>query len=121
MIVLELHGLELHGRHGAEAREREQGQRFLFDVWIDAPESSLSDRLEKTVDYREVASTVRDVSDARAYVLLEALAAAVARELLVRFPVLNWARVRVRKPEVELDPPVEFTAAEFEAFRVEIE
>ena len=46
---------------------------------------------------------------ARAYHLLEALAAALADELLARFPV-ERVSVRVRKPEVVLDPPVEYAA-----------
>ena len=59
---------------------------------------------------------MREVSDDRAYSLLEALADAVARTLLERFPI-DRARVRVRKPEVELDVPVEWSAATAERWR----
>jgi dihydroneopterin aldolase len=59
---------------------------------------------------------VRSVSDARRFVLLEALAASVADALLERFP-LRRARVRVRKPEVRLEAPVEHTAATVERAR----
>lgn len=116
MITVELRGIALHGRHGVEADERERGQRFVFDVWIDVDDSALSDRIEDAVDYREVAEAVREVSDARAYSLLEALADAVARTLLERFPI-DRARVRVRKPEVELAVPVEWSAATAERWR----
>lgn len=116
MITVELRGIALHGRHGVEAAERERGQRFVFDVWVDVDDSALSDRIEDAVDYREVAEAVREVSDARAYSLLEALADAVARALLDRFPI-GRARVRVRKPEVELDVPVEWSAATAELWR----
>ena len=116
MIELELHGLEMHGFHGALPEERERGQRFLFDVWLAVPEAALSDRLEDAVDYREVAAAVREVSDARAYHLLEALAAGVADDLLARFPV-ERVRVRVRKPDVELDAAVEYSAATVERSR----
>jgi dihydroneopterin aldolase len=116
VITVELRGIVLQGRHGVEARERERRQRFLFDVWIDVDESSLSDRIEDTVDYREVADVVREVSDGRAYALIEALAAAVADELLERFPIAR-ARVRVRKPDVELDVPVEWSGATVERSR----
>ena len=61
------------------------------------------------VDYRDVAACVREVSDGRAFRLLEALAAVLADELLARFPV-ERVEVRVVKPEVELDPPVEHAA-----------
>ena len=42
--------------------------------------------------------------------LIEALAATIADELIARFDA-SRVRVRVRKPEVELGVPVEFTAA----------
>ena len=116
MIEVELSGLELHGFHGVEPEERANGQRFLFDVRVGVDDAAASDRLEDTVDYRELAATVREVSDARAYALLEALAVAVADALLERFPV-SFARVRVRKPDVRLDVPVEHSAATVERSR----
>jgi dihydroneopterin aldolase len=109
-LTIELAGLELHGRHGVLEEERREGQRFLFDLWLDVPETAArSDRIEDAVDYREVVATVREVSDGNAYALLEALATAVAEALLERFPV-ERARVRVRKPDVRLDAPVEHSA-----------
>jgi dihydroneopterin aldolase len=97
--TIELAGLELFGYHGVEPEEREQGQPFLFDIWLDVSDAGRSDRLEDTVDYRLVVECVRDVSEARAYQLLEALAAAVADALLASFDVAR-VRVRVRKPTV---------------------
>lgn len=116
MITVELRGLELHGRHGAEPEEQERGQRFLFDVALDVSDAALSDRLEDAADYREVARAVRRVSDGKRFELLEALAAAVADELLARFGA-ERVRVRVRKPDVVLDPPVEWSAATVERSR----
>ena len=57
---------------------------------------------------------MREVSDGRAYHLLEALATALADELLARFPV-ERVSVRVRKPDVVLDPPVEYAAVSVDA------
>ena len=108
-MTIELHGIEVHGYHGALDWERERGQRFLFDVELDVGEAGRSDRLEDAVDYRDVVACVREVSDARAYHLLEALAAALADELYTRFTPAS-VDVRVRKPEVVLDPPVEYAA-----------
>jgi dihydroneopterin aldolase len=109
-VTIELTGLELRGLHGVLDEERREGQRFVFDVELDVgEEAARSDRIEEAVDYRDVAATVREVSDARRYHLLEALAAAVADALLERFPV-GRVRVRVAKPDVVLDPPVESAA-----------
>jgi dihydroneopterin aldolase len=110
-IIIEVHGLELHGRHGALEEERRSGQRFLFDVTLVAHDAGVrTDRLADTVDYTEVVARIRAVSDGRSFNLIEALAAAIADDLLERYPV-SRVRVRVRKPEVRLDAPVEYTAA----------
>ena len=112
--TVELAGLEIFGYHGVNPDERRDGQRFLYDLELDVGEAGASDRIEDAVDYREVAACVREVSDARRYHLLEALADAVAEALLARFPVAA-ARVRVRKPDVRL--PVEFAAVSVERSR----
>ena len=116
-VTLELRGLELHGKHGVLEEERRRGQRFVIDVWLEVPaEPAASDRLEDAVDYRDVVALVREVSDSRAFRLLEALAGGVADALLRRFPV-DRARVRVRKPDVCLAAPVEYAAVTVERAR----
>jgi 7,8-dihydroneopterin aldolase/epimerase/oxygenase len=99
VITVEVRDLRLLGRHGVHEEERKRGQDFLFDVELDVGERGTSDRIEEAVDYVEVARAVREVSDARPYALLEALASAVADELERRFAP-ERLRVRVRKPEV---------------------
>ena len=96
-VTLELRSLEVPGRHGANPEEREHDRVFLYDVWLDVSDAALSDRIEDAVDYREVAACIREVSDGRAFHLIEALAATVAEAVVQRFPVA-WVRVRVRKP-----------------------
>ena len=100
MITVELRGLRLFGRHGVHAHEKEDGQDFVFDVDLQVGERGASDRLEDAVDYRDVARAVAEVSDARSYDLLEALATAVADELLRRFAA-EQVVVRVVKPAVK--------------------
>ena len=109
-MTVELFGLELFGYHGVLESERANGQRFLYDLWLEVGERGRSDRIEEAVDYREVVEAVREVHE-RPHGLLEALAADVADALLERFR-LDSVRVRVRKPDVEL--PVEFSAVSVE-------
>ena len=116
MITVELRGLRVRGHHGAEAAERGRGQTFLFDVTYDIGDAALSDRLEDTVDYRDVARIVREVSDAKQFTLIEALAGAVA-DALLRAHAIDRVTVRVRKPEVELDPPVDWAGVSVERSR----
>lgn len=114
-VVVELAGLEVSGRHGVEDWERESAQPFLYDLRLELAEPS-ADRIEETVDYRAAVEVVREMSESRQFRLLEAMAAAVADALMERFP-LEGARVRVRKPRVELDTPVEYSAATVERAR----
>jgi dihydroneopterin aldolase len=97
-VIIELHGLKVFGRHGVLDQERQQGQTFLFDVMLEVGEPE-EDRVEATVDYRDVAARVREVSDGTRFDLLETLAAAVADALVQRFPAFH-VRVRVRKPRL---------------------
>jgi 7,8-dihydroneopterin aldolase/epimerase/oxygenase len=109
-VTVELVGLEVFGRHGVDEEERELGRPFLYDVALEV-EPPTSDRLEETVDYRQVAACVREVSDAAEYRLIEVLAAAVADELAKRFPARR-VRVRVRKPGINpAGLSVEYSAA----------
>jgi dihydroneopterin aldolase len=113
-VEIEVFGLELKGFHGATAEEKKRGQPFLFDVQLVAHDAGVrSDQLADTVDYTKVVACIREVSDAQRFNLIEALAAAVADELLERFHA-SRVRVRVRKPKVRLGSPVEFTAATIE-------
>lgn len=109
--TIEVVGIELHGLHGVLAEERRVGQRFLVDVWLEPADerAAQSDRIEDAVDYRDVVAIVREISDGRAYHLLEAFSAALADALLERLAVRR-ATVRVRKPEVSLQASVEHAA-----------
>jgi dihydroneopterin aldolase len=97
-MIVEIHGLELHGKHGVNEGERRDGQTFLFDVTLEVAEPA-EDTIGATVDYRAVRDCVREISDAQAFHLLETLAAAVADAVVARFPVESVS-VRVRKPGI---------------------
>ena len=117
-MTIELNGIVLHGYHGVLEHERRDGQRFLVDVELDLEheQAARTDRIEDAVDYRRVVERVRAVSDGRAHNLLESFAAVLADTLLEEFPV-DAVRVRVRKPDVVLDPPVTYAAVRVERRR----
>jgi len=117
-VTIELRGIALHGHHGVLDHERREGQRFLVDVELELEDerAASSDHIEDAVDYRAVVARVQEVSDARAYHLLEAFSSALADALLAELPV-TAVRVRVRKPDVVLDPPVEYAAVSVERRR----
>ena len=63
VVIVELEGLEIFGRHGVLEDERRDGRNFFYDISLEVSEAALSDRLEDAVDYREVAACVQEVSD----------------------------------------------------------
>jgi dihydroneopterin aldolase len=110
-VTIELLSLVVFGHHGYLEAERRLGQRFLVDLWVDIPETAgSSDDLDDTIDYRKLAEHVRDVFSGPERLLLEGLAGTVADGIMERFPTVERVRVRVRKPDVVLEPPVEHAA-----------
>jgi dihydroneopterin aldolase len=97
-MILQVHGLELFGRHGVDDDEREQGQTFLVDVTLHVQEPA-EDSLEATFDYRRARDLVRAVNDGESYKLLETFAAAAA-DALVAEPQIERVSVTVRKPAI---------------------
>jgi dihydroneopterin aldolase len=112
-VKIELHGVEVFGHHGATEAEEREGQTFLFDVALWPRQEPDADDIERAIDYRDVAACVREISDRERVHLLETLAASLADELISRFAV-ERVRVRVRKPQVQLDPPAEYSAVTVE-------
>jgi dihydroneopterin aldolase len=95
---IELHGIEVFGRHGVNDDERQNGQLFLFDVEVSGSEPQ-ADSIDATVDYRRIRDIVRETSDAESYRLLETLAARTADAIKQQLPV-DKVSVTVRKPGV---------------------
>ena len=107
-MIIELHGLEVFGRHGVLDTERLEGQVFLYDVELEVEEPA-ADRIDAAVDYRLAADYVREVSESGPFELIETLAAAVADTLLARLDATR-IRVRVRK-RAPADIAAEWSAA----------
>jgi dihydroneopterin aldolase len=95
-MIVELHGLEVFGYHGAYEEERRDGQLFLFDVQLDVGDRGADDDLATALDYTQVAARIRELSEARRFDLLEALATAVADALYEQFAPKRL-KLRVRK------------------------
>jgi dihydroneopterin aldolase len=109
-VRIELAGIAFRGFHGVLEEEQRDGQLFRFDVSVEVAEPA-EDDIDAAVDYRDLAACVREVSDGTRYQLLETLAAAVADELIRRFPVVH-VTVRVSKPGIELEGGLATVVAE---------
>ena len=73
---------------------------------MDLQPAGLEDDLARTLDYSRVYETVRTIVESTSFNLIEALAEAIAHELLSDFPALEEVVLRVRKPQVQLGGPL---------------
>ncbi len=115
-----IRGLKLFGRHGVYAEERQRGQFFLVDAYIDLERPSRRDDLTKTVDYSAIIDALREENETHQFRLIESLAHALAQSLLKRFSCIRKARVRIRKLLPRSRAALSWVAAETVCARDEI-
>jgi dihydroneopterin aldolase len=79
--------LEVFYNVGVTEEERSKPQRLLIslDMTHDFTAAVLSDRVEKTINYYDVAQELLHYGEGRSWKLLERLAANIADMILVRF------------------------------------
>jgi dihydroneopterin aldolase len=108
-----LHNIQLQGRHGYYDHELETTQPFEVDVELvlNLQPAGVDDDLEQSVDYARVYGIVRQIVESTSFRLLEALAEAISHEILIEFPITEVG-VRVRKPAVRLDGPLDYAGVE---------
>ena len=105
--------MQFQGRHGYYDHELLTAQPFEVDVELafNLQPAGIEDDLEQSVDYGKVYSAVRQIVESTSFRLLEALAEAISHEILVDFPA-DEVTVRIRKPEVLLDGPLDYAGVE---------
>ncbi len=94
-------GMRFAGRHGVTEAERALPQPLEVDVelGLDLREAGQRDELEATVDYGKVFDRCREIVERRSFRLLEAIAHAIASDVVATWPV-DDVTVRVRKLSV---------------------
>jgi 7,8-dihydroneopterin aldolase/epimerase/oxygenase len=112
-VQVELRGLSIYTHHGVTEAEREIGQRLELDISFDVPhcDALLTDRLEDTVDYAQVADIVALASTERSYKTLERLCHVICERLAERYGC-EAVTVRAAKPEPPIPLAIEEVAVE---------
>ncbi len=104
MDVIRLKEITVFPRLGVGDLEKAWVQKVTLDVelHLDLSAAGRSDRIADTVDYQRVYELVREVSEARKYHLVEALAHRIALSIGERYQVAKIV-VRVRKLSLPFD------------------
>ena len=100
-----LEGMSFQGRHGVRPAEREVPQEFKVDIEVDCDlsEPGKSDRIEDTVDYRQIHAVAKEVIEGESQKLIETLAARIADRVL-EIPRVGGVTVRIAKRPVSMQP-----------------
>ncbi len=114
-----LAGMAFQARHGVHDWEKVEAQRFEVDVELvmDVQPAGLDDDLTKTVDYGRVYEVTRQVVESTTFNLIEALAEAIAHEILAEHAAVDEVVVRIRKPDVRLGGPLGYAGVEIRRVR----
>jgi dihydroneopterin aldolase len=93
-----LEGMSFQGRHGVRPAEREVPQEFKVDIEVDCDlsEPGKTDRIEDSVDYRQIQVIAKEVIEGESRKLLETLAARIADRVL-EIPRVGGVTVRIAK------------------------
>lgn len=99
MDKIHVTGIREYGYTGVLPEEQVLGQWFEVDItlWKDLSTAAQSDRLEDTHDYRTTIQTVKHIIKSQTFALLEALAGAIADEILANKDITQ-VHVRLTKP-----------------------
>jgi dihydroneopterin aldolase len=101
------------GRHGVLEQEQRVAQPFHVDVELslDLRPAGIDDDLARTVDYGAVFESCRSIVESTSFRLIEALAEALADELLADYPI-DEVTVRVRKPNAPIEGTFAYAGVE---------
>jgi dihydroneopterin aldolase len=108
-----LQGMRFEGRHGVSDDERAYPQEIEVDLEVEADLTAAgqTDDLADTINYSPLVQVCRRVVEERSFKLLEAIAGAIATEVLAATPATAVV-VRVRKLAVPIDADLDFAGVQ---------
>ena len=90
-----------YGFHGVLEEEKAIGQKFFVDVELslDLRSAGETDLVENTISYADVYDDVKYFVESARYNLIEALGENICNMILAKYPEVQEAMVRIKKPE----------------------
>ena len=101
---IHLRNMAFFAHHGVHEAENKLGQRFYLDVSceLDASVAGRTDHYGDAVCYEKIYKIVAAIVTGRHFKLIEALAEAIAAEILKDFPPIDAVVIEVRKPNAPI-------------------
>lgn len=107
MNEIQIIGLETWGHVGVFQFEKDNGQKFIFDIILEtnSEKACVSDDLNDTINYAEVVELINKVMGTADFDLIEHLAHYVASQILITFPICCGVDITVKKPDAPITTP----------------
>ena len=114
MTKVRIHNMMFYGFHGYYEYEREQGQKFFFDVELTTHDDKAiaTDNINDGVDTARVYDIVKEAAENHRFQLLAALGGHIADKLLERMAHVDEVTVKIRKPSVPISGPIDYVEVE---------
>ena len=108
METIRIKGLEIFAYHGVNPEEKENGQKFILDIAMqaDISRAAQTDDLNETVNYAAVRKT------AQKYDLIERAAQVVCDAILENYPKVQSVTVELKKPEAPINAVFDYVSVE---------
>lgn len=116
MDKISIQNLELYARHGVYPEENKLGQKFLIcaQIFVDVGQAARKDDLTQSVNYGEVCYFIKDWMETHTVRLIETVADVLAREILLKFPLVQRIILEVKKPNAPILLPFEYVSVTVE-------
>lgn len=120
--IIRIKKATFYAYHGVLSEEQSVGGKFEADVdiYTNFLAAANKDSLRETVNYDKVYKFVYQLALEQKYHLIETLAAKIADELLIAFPLIEKVAVRIRKNNPPLGGVVDCVEVEVIKQRDEI-
>ena len=114
MTKVSIRNMMFYGFHGRYEYEREQGQKFYFDVELMTYEDKSldTDNIDETTDTAHIYDVIKEVNENKRFQVLAALCATIGDKILEKFPTVDEVLVRIRKPNVPIPGPMDYVEVE---------
>lgn len=114
MAKVRICNMMFYGFHGIYEYEREQGQKFYFDVELVMRDDTATntDDVKDGIDTAAVYSLIKDLVENKRFQLLQALAAYIGDHILSTYPQIAEVTTTVRKPSVPISGPIDYVEVE---------
>lgn len=114
MAKIKIVNMMFYGFHGLYEYEREQGQKFYFDVEATTKNDNVvdSDDLKDTIDSGSIYAVVKDSVENKRFHLLQALAGHIGDRLLEQYSHIAEVTTVIRKCSVPISGPLDYVQVE---------